>query len=267
MKFGNRNNLTLAVEDLKEGICDIYIWPMLGWLEIKQRYRRSVLGPFWLTISTGALIGGMGPLYGRLFGLDISTYFPYLAISFIVWTFIAGIINDACTAFISAEGYIKQIKVPLTVHILRMVWKNLIIFAHNLVIIFAVLLFWPPAVDWHVALIPLGVLAIAINGVWLGILLGLLCARFRDIPQIVNSLVLIAFFLTPVIWKASMLGRNQWAATWNPLYHFLEVVRAPLVAGATNWFSWTVVLGITIVGYTVSFVMFARYRARVAYWV
>jgi ABC-type polysaccharide/polyol phosphate export permease len=170
-------------------------------------------------------------------------------------------------AFISAEGYIKQMKLPFTVHILRMVWRNLIIFAHNAVIALLVMLFWPPAVTWHLLLIPPAVLFIAINGIWIGLSLGLLCARFRDIPQIVGSLVQVAFFLTPVMWHASMLGRNQWAVAWNPFYHFLEVVRSPLVAAATNWFSWAVVLGITGIGYAAAFLLFARFRARIAYWV
>lgn len=267
VEIANRNRLALAIKDFKDGLASIHVWPMLGWLEIKQRYRRSVLGPFWLTISTGAMIGGMGPLYGHLFGLDIATYFPYLSVSFIVWLLIANVANDACMVFISAEGFIKQMKTPLTVYILRMVWKNLIIFAHNLVIIFLIVLAWPPAIAWHMLLIPLGVLFIAINGIWLGAFLGLLCARFRDIPQIVSSLVQVAFFLTPVMWKPEMLGGSQWAAAWNPFYHFLEVVRAPLLAAATNWFSWTVVLGITVIGYAVTLLLFARYRARIAYWV
>ena len=268
MQVSNRNHLALAVQDFKDGVSSIYVWPMLGWLEIKQRYRRSVLGPFWLTISTGALVAGMGPLYGRLLNLDISTYFSYLAISIVVWLFIAGIMNDACTAFISAEGFIKQIKLPLTVHVLKMVWKNLIIFAHNLVIVVLVLLFWPPVViDWHLLLMPLGVLFVAINGIWIGISLGLLCARFRDIPQIVTSLTQVAMFLTPVFWKAEMLGNNLWAAEWNPFYHFLEVVRSPLVAAPAYGFSWTVVLGITVIGYAATFLLFARFRARIAYWV
>ena len=213
----SRSSLALAFKDIKDGVGSVYIWGVLGWQDIKQRYRRSLIGPFWLTISTGAMIGGMGPLYGRLFNLDISTYFPYLAISFILWMFISGLINDACVAFIAAEGHIKQIKLPLTVHILRMVWKNLIVFAHNLVIIFAVLLIWPPTIGWHVLTVPWGVLAIAINGVWLGILLGLLCARFRDIPQIVSSLLQIVFFLTPVIWKADMpTALTRYSLLWSP---------------------------------------------------
>ncbi len=267
MHIGNRNQFALAARDFRDGLCSIHVWPMLGWLEIKQRYRRSVLGPFWLTISTGALVGGMGPLYGRLFGLDISSYFPFLAIGFVLWLFLSGIITDACIAFVLAEGYIKQVKLPFTVHILRMVWKNLIIFGHNLIIVVLVLAFWPPPISAHLLLVPLGVLLIAINGVWIGIFLGLLSARFRDIPQIVGSLVQVAFFLTPIIWKPQMLGRNQWAADWNPFYHFVEVVRGPLVAGTTNWASWAAVLGITVIGYAATFLLFARFRARIAYWV
>lgn len=264
---GRRGRLALALADFKDGLASIHVWPMLGWLEIKQRYRRSVLGPFWLTISTGAMIAGMGPLYGRLFGVDLATYFPYLAVSFIVWLFIASVVNDACMVFISSEGFIKQMKVPLTIFVLRMVWKNLIIFGHNAVIAVLVLLFWPPTLDWHALLIPLGVLMVALNSIWIGAFLGLLCARFRDIPQIVGSLVQVAFFLTPVMWKPELLKGSQWAATWNPFYHFLEIVRSPLLSTGTSWFSWIVVLGITVVGYAVTWPFFARYRARIAYWV
>ncbi len=259
--------MNAALKDFRDGLASIHVWPMLGWMEIKQRYRRSVLGPFWLTISTGAMIAGMGPLYGRLFGVDIGTYFLYLAVSFIVWLLIANVVNDACMVFISAEGYIKQTKTPMTVYVLKMVWKNLIIFGHNVVIVLLVVLFWPPAGGWHLLLIPLGVLFIAINSIWIGAILGVLCSRFRDIPQIITSLVQVAFFLTPVMWRAEMLGRSQWAAQLNPFYHFLEVVRAPLVSTTTNWSSWAVVLGITVCGYAVALPLFARYRARIAYWV
>ena len=86
-------NLTLAFADIGNGIAGVHIWPMLGWLEIKQRYRRSVIGPFWLTLSYGAMIAGMGPLYGSLLQQDISTYFPYLATGFVVWFLIANLIG------------------------------------------------------------------------------------------------------------------------------------------------------------------------------
>lgn len=261
-----KRHLRLALQDLKDGICSIYIWPLLAWQEIRQRYRRSILGPFWVTISTGVMLGGMGPLYSMLFGRPFAVYFSYLAISLVVWIMIAGLINGACTAFIDAEGYIKQTKLPLTVHVMQVVWKNLLIFAHNLVIVLIVTALYQPKLDWHLLLVPVGVLFIAMNGIWTGILLGLICARFRDIPLIVASLVQVAFFLTPVFWMPDMLGRHQWAADVNPLYHFLEIIRRPLMGQDTSALSWATVLAITFLGYAVMLFFFQRFRARVPYW-
>jgi len=259
--------LRQAIEDLWEGARAIYVWPMLGWLEVKQRYRRSMIGPFWLTLSTAVMVGAMGPLYGRLFGQPLAGYLAYLAVSLVLWMFVSALINEACTAFINAEGYIKQIRLPLTVHVLRVVWKNLIILAHNAVIVVVVLFFFGAGLDWHLFLVPLGVLLVAINGVWLGILLGLVCARFRDIPQIVASLMQVAMFLTPVFWSADMLGRNRWAAELNPLFHFLEIVRRPLLGQSPETLSWGVALGVTVAGFGVTLAFFQRFRARIAYWV
>jgi ABC-type polysaccharide/polyol phosphate export permease len=263
----SRNNFALAVNDLWRGITSIYIWPMLGWQDIKQRYRRSVIGPFWLTISYGTMIFAMGPLYGRLLQQDISAYFPYLAVSFVVWTLLAGIITDSCNAFIGAEGYIKEVRLPLTVHVLRVVWRNVLICAHNFLIVVIVMFFYPPEIGWSMLLIPVGVLLIAINGVWVGLLFGLLCARFRDVPQVITSLVQIAFFVTPVMWRPNMLGRKEWVVDFNPLTHFLQVVRAPLLGGGVPVSSWYIVVLIAMIGFPVTLLFFSRYRSRVAYWV
>lgn len=267
MQSTRPSNLSLALQDLKSGIGSIYIWPMLGWLEIKQRYRRSVLGPFWLTLSSGVMIAGMGPLYSRLFNLDLSTYLPFLATSLILWTMITGLINESCQVFIAAEGFIKQIKLPYTVHVMRVIWRNMIIFAHNLIVIAVVLLIFPPSWGWHLLLFPLAILLIAVNAIWLGLLLGLLCARFRDIPPIVGSLLQVTFFLTPVMWKPEMLGRYQWTLAWNPLHYFLEIVRAPLLGQAFDPQIWAGAAVITIGGYALMLAMFSRFRARIPYWV
>jgi ABC-type polysaccharide/polyol phosphate export permease len=145
--------------------------------------------------------------------------------------------------------------------------SQILIFAHNLLIVVLVLLFYPPPLSWQLLLAPLGIFMIAINGIWLGILLGLLCTRFRDVSQIVGSLIQIMFFLTPIMWKVEMLGRFQWTAMWNPLYHFLEIVRGPLVGNALNTSSWMAVLGITVAGFAIAIVTFGQFRNRIAYWV
>ncbi len=260
------SNLALVLMDVREGFALVHVWRMLAWQEIKQRYRRSKLGPFWLTISTALLIAGMGPLYGRLFRQDVGAYMATLAVSYVTWMFLSNLINESGATFIVAESYIKQIKLPLTLHVLRMVWRNVIVLAHHTPIALLVLVFYPPDTLGYVALVPLSILLIALNGIWLGILLGMLCARFRDIPQIIASLVQVMFFVTPVLWRKEMLGRHRWVADINPLFHFLEVVREPLLGRLPSLKDWVAVLCVTAVGWAVTLALFSRFRGRVAYW-
>jgi ABC-type polysaccharide/polyol phosphate export permease len=261
------SNLSLALLDLREGLALVHVWPMLAWQEIKQRYRRSKLGPFWLTISTGAMIAGMGPLYGKLFGQDITSYVAHLGVSLVTWLFLSNLINESCLSFIAAESYIKQIKLPLSLHVLRTVWRNVIVFAHNLPILLVVYLFAPPSSLGYLLLAPLGLVLIAVNGLWLGLFLGMLCARFRDIPPIVASVVQIVFFLTPVMWQVEMLGGYRWLADLNPLFHFLQVVREPLLGRSPALLHWAATLAVTVLGWALTLALFSRFRARVAYWV
>src|SRR6185295_16136078 len=172
------------------------------------------------------------------------------------WSFISGLIAESCNSYIAVEGLIKDVRLPYTVHVLRVVWRLLIMFAHNFVIVLIVLGYYRPPWGWELFLAPLAILLIAVNGVWLGTLLGLLCARFRDIPQLVASLVQIAFFLTPIFWKPSMLREYEWTADLNPLFIFVELVRAPLLGEPIRGFLWTAALLVTVLGFGFTFVLF-----------
>lgn len=262
-----QSDADLAWRDLREGAAAFHIWAMLGWQEIRLRYRRSTLGPLWLTMGTAALVAGMGPLYGKLLSQDMSGYLPFLTVGLIVWNLLSTLVNDACNAFVHAESVIKQIKLPLSIHVLRMVWKNLIMFAHNFVVLVVVLMIFPQSWGWSLLLLPLTLLLIALNGWWIGIFLGMAGARYRDISPVVASLVQIMFFLTPVLWPLEQLGRYRWAGIWNPLYHFLEIVRGPLLGNSVPAASWLVVGAVTLCGWLVTFLLFSRLRGRIAYWV
>ena len=263
-----KSGIRMALEDLRDGVSSTHVWPMLGWQEVRQRYRRSVLGPFWLTISTAIMVLAMGPLYGKLFNQDISSYFLYLALGLVAWQLVAQTINESCTAFIGAENFIKQVRMPLSVYVLRIVWRNFIVFFHNMVFVAAVLLYYQPGTLWPALLwLPVSLLAIFLNGLWFGVTIGLICARFRDIPQIVGNVVQVAFFLTPVLWQSHMLGRHAWVNDLNPFFHFVEIVRAPLMGLPVPLATWGAVTGITAAGSIVMILLFARYRARIAFWI
>ena len=262
-----KTNRQLALADLVEGIASVHIWPALGWQEVVQRYRRSVLGPFWLTLSTGIMVGVMGPLYGKLFKLDIASYFPYLAVSMVLWQTISQVAQDCSNVFIAAEGYIKQVRLPYSIYVLRLVWKNLIILMHNLAVVLLVILYFRPPLGLGALLFPVGLLLFAANAIWVGTVLGMVCARFRDLPLIVTNLMQVAFFLTPIMWKPQMLGRYEWTVNLNPLYHILETMRAPLTGAPFDPIPWIFVLCMTVLGYALTIGVYSRFRARIAYWV
>ena len=169
----------------------------------------------------------MGPLYGTLLGQDTSTYLQYLAISFIIWNFVSSSFNESGTTFIGAEGFIKQIALPLSVHIFRMLSRNILMLAHK---------------RWSsIWLLPFDLVLVLGNLFWIAVLLAVLSTRYRDVPQIVASVVQITFFLSPILWKVDMLGsKNYFVADYNPLYHFIEVIRAPLLGDTTHAISWIV---------------------------
>lgn len=258
--------LARARADLVGGLRRWELWGTLGWHDIRQRYRRSTLGPFWLTISMGVMIGSLGFVYAELFGHTLADYLPHLALGLIAWGFISTPIVEGCNIFIGSEGVIRQLRAPLSVHVFRMMWRNLIILAHNMVIylvIVAAFWIWPGAPA--LLAIP-GLFILCLNGLWTGLLLGLLSARFRDIPYMVTTIMQILFLLTPILWSADQIS-NRMIVELNPFYHLIEVLRAPLTGHVPSAATWVAALGVTAVGWLVTLAFFVRFRERIAYWI
>ena len=257
----------LALFDLIQGARAHHLWHVLGWQDIRQRYRRSVLGPFWLTLSMGALVAALGTLYGMLFKVEMAAYVPHLALGFIVWALISGVITDGCNVFINAESIIKQVGLPLSIHAYRLLWRNLLILFHNaavFVVVAAIFGVWP---GWAGFLALPGLALLCLNGLWAVLLLGIISARFRDVPPIVGSIVRICFFVTPIIWMPELVPQRAMVLEFNPFYHLVEVVRAPLLGELPTVSSWIAVLSMTVGGWVLAFAFFRRYRRRIAYWV
>jgi lipopolysaccharide transport system permease protein len=260
--------LTRALGDIGIGLRRWRLASALAWLDIRNRYRGSVLGPFWMTLSTAVMIGGMGLLYSTLFKLSVAEYLPFLAVSLLLWNTIAQIVGDGCAALTGAEGIIRQMPLPYTVHVLRSVLRNLIVAAHSLPLALVVLLVAGimPQAGWLLSLV--GLALIAANAFFATLFLGMICARFRDIGQIVTSAMQLAFFLTPVIWKPTLLGGDKtWLLLLNPFYVVMETVRGPLLDGGVSGIVWLMALLFTVAGAAASFAFFVRFRGRIAFWV
>lgn len=244
------------------------LWTLLGWLEIRQRYARSKLGPFWLTVSMGVLVGALGVVYGALFGQRLEDYLPMVAIGLVTWNLFSAVVNEGSMAYINSASYIRQVNTPRLVYVLQVGWRNLVIFAHNFVIVLVVLAIFGVK-SW--LLLPLavpGLILLLVNALWMGMIAGLLSARFRDFPQIIAALMQVAFYVTPILFHGAMLSQqHRWIVTFNPLAYLIDGVRQPLAGIAPSAFTWLVNAGMALGGMLLALWMTGRYHKRIPYWV
>lgn len=261
------DHLARATEDLAAGAGLWRLAATLAWLDLRNRYRGSVLGPLWLTLSTGVMLAGLGLLYAQLFRLPLREYLPHLAVSLVVWNAIAALVNDAAVSLSSQEGIIRQLRLPFTVHLLRCVLRNALVAAHNLPLIAVVFLACGHLPGPEAVLALAGLVLLAINAFAATMFLGMLCARFRDIGPIVASIMQLSFFMTPIMWKPELLGPWQWLLPLNPFYAVLETVRGPLIEGGGPLIAWFAALLYTATLAAVATMFFIRYRGRIAFWV
>lgn len=262
-----RSRLREAVSDLMAGLALWELWSTLGWHDIRQRYRRSVVGPFWITLSMGIMVGGLAYLYAGLFGQNVQNYLPYVATGMIVFSLISTIAVEGAAVFIGSASLILQLRAPLSIYIYQMLWRNLLIFAHNISIYLVILLFVKIDIGWNVFLSLAGLFLVMLSGVWVGITLGGLSARFRDVPPVVGSIMQVAFFLTPIFWTPSSLPDRAIFVHLNPFYYLVEIVRMPLLGQTPPLEIWLVVIAMNVIGAIVAIFFYARCRYRIAYWV
>lgn len=256
-----------AIADLAAGWNRSWIWTRLAYQDIKLRYRGSVLGPFWVTLTNLILIGAMGSIYAELFHTNPMTYIPYIMMGILVWQFVSGTINEACGTFTEAKDVIQQVPMPFSVQAYRVVYRNLIVFAHNAVIVpFGIVIFKVP-VGWSLIEIVPGLLLLSLNGLWISLLLGAISTRFRDIPPIVSNVVQVLFFLTPVFWPLDAVEKLRDVLRLNPFFAWIDVIRAPLLGVAPEPTSWPILIACVLAGGFCSFLFFVRFRERIAYWI
>lgn len=257
-----------AMGDIAAAIRGHHVALVFGWQDVAQRYRRSKIGAFWITISLAVMIGTLSLLFGTLFQTPLQDFLPFVAVGLILWNFMLSMINEGCKAFIDASGIILQVRLPLFTHIIRLVWRNLIVMAHNMIIIpfvFLSLMLTPNA-NWLLVL-P-GFALVLVNMIWASLVLAVLSARFRDIPQAVQGVMQIVFFMTPIMWMPKSISAHAPLAIleYNPFYHLMAIVRAPLLGHAPDLSNWMVCLALAVFGWPAALLFFGRFRRRIPYW-
>lgn len=262
------NQWTLLARDIVLSLHAWRFWMYLAWNDIAKQYRRSFIGPVWITLNTAIFIVAFSLVGAQLFKLPVQEYLPYFCTGHILFSFLSQLINEGCQAYISADAFLKQTPYPKLAFIFRVVWRNLIMLAHNFVVITFVLVWSGHAfrILWLELLV--ATIAVLLVSTLITALLGALSARFRDIPMIVTSLMQILFFITPVIWKPDQLTERAqtWIVHFNPLAALLDIMRAPLLGSSASYQSWILVFATLMVLTTCFVALYYFTRRRIVYW-
>lgn len=266
---GPRSMAETAGSDLWRGLLRRELWGRLGWNDVRRRYRRTTIGPFWNSITLAVYVLTVGTVGAAIWHQNIYDYLPFLVSGMVVWTLVSAIMTESCGVFIAGQSLFRNIRFDYSVLAYALVWRNFLVLLHNFAVYFLVVLVLKPSVFSGTTLLALpGLALVLLNGVWVSLLLGTICLRFRDVPPLVASALQIAMLITPLFWPADTLTgiKRLVFVELNPLYHVVDVVRAPLIGRAPEAISYGVLIAMTIVGGGLTYAVFKRFRKRIAYW-
>lgn len=261
------NQLNLAIQDFISALSKFPVWSNLGMLEVKQRYQRSVLGPWWVSISMLIFILILGTVFSRVFSSDYATYLPYFSVGYLLWLYISSCINESTDLFRVNSGFIKQIKLPFSIYVFKFLTKNVVIFFHNFLVVLLILFYFRMQLGWVTFLAIPGFIILTVNLYWISLIIALISSRYRDMVPIINSSVQIFFFATPISWDRALLGSQSKIIKLNPMVYFIDVVRDPLLGKIPAMNSWVIVLTIAGIGLISSLFVFSKVRSRIPFWV
>ncbi len=236
--------------------------------DIRLRYKRSVLGPLWITLGTGFFITVLGVLWSEIMGREARVFVPWVATGLTVWQLISAVVTEGTNTFTVMAGIIHNIPMPLSVHVYRAITRHLINYLHNFLVVIAVLLIYPPPLSTLMLLFIPGILIVALTAMSCAIILGTLGARYRDFSFTIRMLMGPMFFLTPIVWIPDMLtGTRALVADMNPFAHFIAIVREPLLGRAPDLLNYTMTIGIMVSLVFIALHMLGEHRTKVPYWI
>ena len=256
-----------AFADIVKGVRLYRLWTRFAIHDIRQRFRRSVLGPFWLTISMGTMVGTLGFLFSVVFAQDAAKTLPFIATGIIFWGLLTSCITEGATVFIAAESDIRNLPMPLSVHFCRMMARCVMIWGFNMAIYVVMAVWFELVPHWNTLLFIPGFILFLVNAAWIALSVGVLSTRYRDIPQVVTNAIQVVFFLTPIFWSPESLPKRPAFILLNPFYHLIEIVRAPLLGETPTRSSWLFCIALAIAGLGFTAWLYRRAHARIPYWV
>ena len=242
-----------------------FVW---AWLDTKCQYRRSKVGPLWETVNVAVMIAAISLVSSGLFGAKMEDLIGYIGLGLIIWSAIAGLVADGCGTFVRNAGHILGSNISVDLYVGRTLFRTFITFGHHVLLYLVGVALGLVPLTWIALLSIPGIALLLVNGFWVIIVLAFMCARFRDVELIVRNLLQVAFLVTPVFWNFQQISPNQrFMVDFNPLFHFIQIIRLPLLGEIPTARTCLVVIATTLLGYAAAAVVYYRMRRRLAFFV
>lgn len=255
-----------AIADMGVGLTQWRTSCSLALQDIELRYRRSLLGPFWISAMLLATVLALAYVFAEVFQTQFVTYISFIATGLLSWQLILALVNEGSGSIVEHAGFLKNVPMRMTAIAGRIVCRNAIVFAHNLVAVLGLLMIFGTSLKLIALMALPGALVILCFGYFAAVALGPLCARFRDIPLVIQSAMNVIFFMTPIFWMPTAMSHRPMFTHTNPFYHLIELVRSPLLGEPATALNWKVALLCCAVAAVLATVSVAVARKRVSLW-
>jgi len=238
--------------------------------EVKIRYARTSIGPWWQTINMLVLSLVLSFVFTKVFNTPSEQYIPFLITGLIFWNFMQAVLVESSVCLIHSRNLILNTTSPIWTYPFKLVIKALIQFLHHIVLIPIVIYYFdisigPMAILMFLVgiMVYISILALTSN------ILAILGSRLHDLEQVVTNIIQVLFYATPIIWMPSLLVGRVSFLEYNPFYHLINMLRIPVIGGDVQIWQNSLVFSIALLSFLILFnyYVYRRYSKMVSYWV
>ena len=261
-----KTNFECALDDLGKAFSKAPVWLALGWNDVQGRYNRSKLGVFWASISVLIFVSALGSIYSSLFEIELRAYMLHFILGLVIWNYVSGIILESGREFINAADYLVAFQLGYFTLLFRVIWRNFVVFLYQMLVFVLLAIYFGQAPTLVWLIVPVALLVISLNALWMGLLMSIFATRFRDLSELMNNVFRLLFFITPIMWMPGMKTELKSIVELNPFFHMIELFREPLFSSSVSSDSWVTSIVLCLFGWVVAFPLFVKFRTRLAFW-
>jgi ABC-type polysaccharide/polyol phosphate export permease len=240
------------------------VWWALASEDVADSHRRTVLGPVWPLLNYLLFVGTLILILGD--GGGKAHFTSYVAAGMLVWLFINDTLSMSVSLFAREEGFIKGTVLPISLYVLRQTLVIAIRSFYALLGAIPVLLYGGMELTPALLSVVPAIAVLLLTAPAVGVLLGIAAAYFPDLRFMVVNVTRLLMFLTPVFWMPA--GAGGWRGAlyhWNPLTHYIDIVRQPMIAGTIAWNSWAITLSISALLSVAALVMLGKFNRQIVF--